>query len=49
MDRISLNNSRFFETQPKLEDLRNMIDNPKSSEREVSEGIKFIVAVCKIK
>jgi hypothetical protein len=45
MDRISLSTSRFFETQPKLEELRAMIDNPTNSEREASEGMKFLLAV----
>lgn len=45
MDRISLSTSRFFETQPKLEELRALIDNPTNSEREAAEGMKFLLAV----
>lgn len=44
MDRISLSTSRFFETQPKLEELRALIDNPTNSEREAAEGMKFLLA-----
>lgn len=45
MDRISLSTSRFFETQPKIEELRALIDNPTNSEREAAEGMKFLLAV----
>jgi AP-3 complex subunit beta len=44
MDRISLSTSRFFETQPKIEELRALIDNPTNSEREAAEGMKFLLA-----
>jgi hypothetical protein len=43
MDRVGLGQTKYWDNAPKLEDLRNMLES--SSEKENSEGIKYILAV----